>query len=192
MRVILSIMFTLLITSGVEANTNRDQLFPPLISSNTVDVKHVSTHKHTQHLKKVVKRHYNIAPITGPVGPIIPVETAAGITIQVADSLADKFKGFIKDLVEVMNYTPKQIHCFAKSGHVAHSRHYVGAACDFDQRGWGLTAPTMHHVASLAHKWGLRDGCEFKDCGHIDDGRVPSRLAAKHWPLMYRELGKGG
>jgi hypothetical protein len=29
----------------------------------------------------------------------------------------------------------------------------------------------MYHVGDLAAKWGLRDGCSFGDCGHIDDGK---------------------
>ena len=147
--------------------------------------------RHVVHRKRFRHHVSGSAIIRNPVGPVTEVETAAGITIKVAKSLAEKFQGFIKDIVEG-GYAPKQIHCFASGGHVQYSRHYVGAACDFDQRGWGLTAPFMYHVSALAHKWGLRDGCVFKDCGHIDDGMIPSRVASKHWPLTYKENNKGG
>ena len=147
-------------------------------------------HRHEQpiHSNAHARREKNHAPYTArnPVGPIVAVETAANITIRVADSLATQFKGFIKDLVED-GYTPKRINCFASSGHVTFSRHYVGAACDFDQRCWGCTVPQMHRVSALTKKWGLRDGCSFGDCGHIDDGKIPSKVAAKHWPVTLHE-----
>jgi hypothetical protein len=83
-------------------------------------------------------------------------------------------QAFIADLMEI-GYKPKQIHCFARGGHVRGSRHYSGNACDFDQRGWGKTARIMYHVSVLAKLHGLRDGGSFRDWGHIDDGLPLSR-----------------
>ena len=105
---------------------------------------------------------------------LVTVATAAGIDITVSKTMAPKMQGFIADLLEI-GYKPKQIHCFARGGHVRGSRHYSGNACDFDQRGWGKTAKMMYHVSVLAKLHGLRDGGSFRDWGHIDDGLPLSR-----------------
>lgn len=103
---------------------------------------------------------------------LVTIQTAAGIPIRVASDFAPKIEGFIRDIV-AMGYRPGKIHCYARGGHVSHSLHYSGHACDFDQHGWGKTASTMYRVAALASRWGLRDGCTFRDCGHIDAGFAP-------------------
>jgi hypothetical protein len=122
------------------------------------------------------------AAVTEPAshGGLVTIQTAAGIPITVASSAASRFQGFITDLV-ARGYRPRHIGCHAGSGHVANSNHYWGGACDFDQTGWGRTAGAMHSVADLAGKWGLRDGCSFRDCGHIDipTSRV-ARLGSHH------------
>jgi hypothetical protein len=120
---------------------------------------------------------------------MVTVHTAAGMSITVASSVAPKFEGFISDLV-ASGYQPKQVHCLASSGHVSHSNHYWGGACDFDQTGRGRTAARMYHVADLAKKWGLRDGCTFSDCGHIDVPRnisehIASRSGSRHSRYAY-------
>ena len=102
-----------------------------------------------------------------PRSGMVVVQTAAGIPIQVASAYADRFQGLISDLV-ASGYRPRTIHCHATGGHVRNSNHYRGAACDIDQRGWNRTAGPMYRVAGLAAKWGLRDGCSFRDCGHVD------------------------
>lgn len=115
---------------------------------------------------------------------IVTVPTAAGISITVASSFALKIQGFIADVV-ARGYQPKQIHCYARGGHVRNSLHYRGEACDFNQRGWGLTDGPMYHVADLAARHGLRDGCTFWDCGHIDSGSyMTARRRTKH-PSRY-------
>jgi len=101
-------------------------------------------------------------------------ETAAG-RITIACDLADKMQGFIRDVVARGFKGP--VHCLSYShSHVAHSLHFVGEACDFAQRGWGKTVRVMYHVRDLVAKWGLRDGCTFRDCGHIDSGRSVGRV----------------
>ena len=117
-------------------------------------------------------------------GGLERVETAAGITITVAADFAAPIKGFIGDLV-AGGYTPHQIHCYATGGHVRHSLHYSGHACDFDQRGWGKTAAPMYHVAALCRKWGLRDGGEFRDYGHIDSGSHLRRGSREAYKLSH-------
>jgi len=82
-------------------------------------------------------------------------------------------------------YRPRHIGCFARGGHVRHSRHYVGAACDFDQHGWGKTVRFMYtaraHQIIVAHDF--RDGREFGDQGHVDDGGT--RYAKRSYGSRY-------
>jgi hypothetical protein len=100
---------------------------------------------------------------------LVTVQTKAG-PITVASQLASRFVGFINALP----YTPRHVSCFARSGHVRNSRHYAGAACDIDQTGWGRTSKAMYHIGDLAARFGLRNGCSFGDCGHVDDGQAIS------------------
>lgn len=100
---------------------------------------------------------------------LITVPTAAGISVTVSPAFAPKVQSFVAALV-ARGYRPHSIHCAASHGHVRNSRHYSGNACDIDQTGWGRTRAPMYHVAGLAHSLGIRDGCSFRDCGHIDDG----------------------
>jgi len=95
----------------------------------------------------------------------VTVPSAAG-PITVAAEVAERFTGFIADVVA--RGFRGQVHCLAHGGHIRNSNHYWGGACDFAQRGWGLTVRPMYAVRDLAAKWGLRDGCSFRDCGHID------------------------
>lgn len=106
-------------------------------------------------------------PATVIRGGIITVQTAAGIPIKVASSAAGKFQGFIADIVAA-GYHPKEIGCYSW-GHMRHSLHHVGLACDFDQTARNRTVAFMYHVTAIAHRWGLFDGCEWRDrdCGHI-------------------------
>jgi hypothetical protein len=120
---------------------------------------------------------------TVPMG-LVTVPTAANIPITVASHLAVQFQSLIADLVTA-GYKPKRISCFATSGHVPNSRHYAGAACDFD----GSLSRSKFMRSSLAntliHRYHLRNGCSFycggvRDCGHVDDGRI-----TRHHPRTY-------
>lgn len=137
-------------------------------------------------LRSLIAAAAALAFVAAPArAELVTVPTAAGINIKVAKDVAAKFQGFIRDVV-ADGYRPKRIHCFSLSkSHVRHSAHKSGRACDFDQRGWGLTDRFMYHVRAIAEKWGLRDGCEFRDWGHIDARRsngkpcpTPGRRAA--------------
>ena len=102
-------------------------------------------------------------------GGLVTVQTAAGKTITVAASLAGQFQSLIQEFV-AHGYMPRRIGSFATHGHVPGSRHYAGAALDFDQCGFGCTVSFMRHARQMIVAHGLRDGCDFGDCGHVDDG----------------------
>jgi hypothetical protein len=147
----------------------------------TAKGRHHAAHRARHHRVAAHRRHHEAREASKAHRPrsygksgLETVQTAAGIPITVAASFASKIQGFISDL-KARGYQPRQIHCFASGGHVRHSLHYSGHACDFDQTGWGKTASAMYHVADLVRKWNLRDGGEFLDWGHIDDGPHLSR-----------------
>lgn len=121
------------------------------------------------------KGHRVRAHSLGGTGALVTVKAATGEMITVAASIEAQMTGFITDVVA--RGFRGRIRCYATGGHVRRSNHYWGGACDFAQRGWGKTAPVMYRVADLAAKWGLRDGCTFRDCGHIDAPRM--RLARR-------------
>lgn len=139
---------------------------------------------HRHHLRHRRRRVYD-HNLTYVPGGLVTVNTAAGIKITVAQSLAPRFIGFTKELVDD-GYKPHSISCWAPVGtHVPNSNHYHGGACDYDQTGWNRTARFMYHVGDIAKRWGLRDGCTFRrpDCGHIDDGQ---NIGWKHPNLITR------
>jgi hypothetical protein len=115
---------------------------------------------------------------------MVTVSTAAG-KITVASSIAERFQALIADFV-AHGYKPRSIGCLAHGGHVPHSRHYAGAACDFDQRGWGKTVAFMYSAHAIIARHGLRDGCSFGDCGHVDDG------GPVHYARRWRGSSFGG
>lgn len=123
-------------------------------------------HQHAAHLHHVARAHASISAAAG--FGIVTVPSAAG-SITVAGHLAPRWQALIADFVAA-GYRPRRIGCFARGGHVPNSRHYAGAACDFDQRGWGLTVPFMYRAHAIILRHGFRDGCSFNDCGHVDDG----------------------
>jgi hypothetical protein len=114
--------------------------------------------------------------------PYSVVQTKAG-PICVAAHVAEKFAAFINALP----YTPRYVSCWAPGGHISHSLHYVGEACDVDQSRRNGTSSAMYHVAGLAAQFGLRDGCSFGDCGHVDTGTA---IASRHHPLAYAKAGR--
>ncbi len=76
------------------------------------------------------------------------------------------------------------VNCAARPGtHVVGSLHYSGNACDMAQTGWGRTpARIMYHAGSIIAAHGMRDGCSFRDCGHIDMGYA---LARRSYHVRY-------
>lgn len=111
---------------------------------------------------------------------LVTVPTAAGIDIVVAPQFAAPMQSFIADIVAA-GYRPRRIKCFSLSRtHVPRSRHFTGEACDFNQHGWNLTDRFMYRVHAIAKRHGLRDGCSFGDCGHIDAGPTVARHRMPH------------
>jgi len=112
---------------------------------------------------------------------LVTVNSAAGsITVNAAH--VSQFVGAIADLVAAGFRGP--VHCYARGGHVRHSLHYTGEACDFAQTGRNRVASgagVMYHAHTILAHWGLRDGCTFHDCGHADTGRDFAALSPRHY-----------
>jgi hypothetical protein len=101
---------------------------------------------------------------------LVYAHTKLGHTYLVDQRNAWRFTGFINQL-ESEGRPIRFLGCFSRWGHVHHSLHHTGNACDIEQTGWGRTSyARMYRIRWMAHRWGLRDGCEFGDCGHIDTG----------------------
>ena len=117
---------------------------------------------------------------------LVTVRTAAG-PITIASDVAHKFTALIDDLVA--HGFRGRVHCFAAHGHVKHSLHYTGRACDFAQTGWNRTVRPMYSSTALIQAHGLRDGCTFrhprKDCGHVDAGLTRSPVV-KLWAYGHK------
>ncbi len=153
---------------------------------------HHRHHRHHYHHQQAYQApHYHAQSAQRPATAggasgfhIVTVQTAAG-RITVASHLAERFKALIADFVAA-GYKPRSVGCYASGGHVPNSRHYHGAACDFDQTGWGRTANFMYHAHAIIVKHGFRDGCSFNDCGHVDDG-LTTRYGGRH--AHYAERG---
>jgi len=151
-----------------------DRVCPNYLSTTPKVIERRTVHRHPPVARPVLPKARPVDASGNPGHGLVTVATAAGIDITLTEKMAPKMQAFIADLMEI-GYKPKQIHCFARRGHVRGSRHYTGNACDFDQRGWGKTANMMYHVSVLAKVHDLRDGGSFRDWGHIDDGLPLSR-----------------
>ena len=112
---------------------------------------------------------------------LVTVKSAAGsITVNAAH--VSQFIGAIADLVAAGFRGP--VHCYASGGHVRHSLHYTGEACDFAQLGRNRVASgagIMYRAHTILSHWGLRDGCTFHDCGHADTGRNFAAVARRRY-----------
>ena len=137
--------------------------------------RHYRHHRVSRPMSHGRRKHQ--AAHTAPLGNrgLVTIQTEAG-RITVASHLAPRFKALIADFAKA-GYHPRRVGCFATSGHVRHSRHYAGAACDFDgslSRSAFMRSETAHRII-VTH--GFRDGCSFRvhgirDCGHVDDGGI--------------------
>src|ERR1700692_548375 len=104
-------------------------------------------------------------------GGTVTIETAAN-PITVAAGIAGPMRDLIADLVA--DGFRAHATCLA-SGPMPGSLHHTGEACDFAQLSRNVVAPgagIMYHASSIIAAHGLRDGCSFHDCGHVDDGRM--------------------
>jgi hypothetical protein len=125
-------------------------------------------------------------------GGVVTVETAAN-PITVASDIAGPMRDLIGDLVA--HGFRGRVTCLA-SGHMRNSLHHSGNACDFAQLRRNVVAPgagVMYHASDIIAAHGLRDGCSFHDCGHVDSGRmlsaraqfVPEARHVRHYARRY-------
>lgn len=104
-------------------------------------------------------------------GGTVTIQTAAN-PITVSARIAGPMRALIADLV-AHGYRG-HVTCLA-SGHMPGSLHHIGEACDFAQLRRNVVAPgagIMYHASAIIAAHGLRDGCSFHDCGHVDSGRM--------------------
>ncbi len=114
-------------------------------------------------------------------GGVVTIQTAAN-PITVSSGIAGPMRDLIADLVA--HGFRGHITCQA-SGHMPHSLHHTGEACDFAQLSRNVVSPgagIMYHASSLIAAHGLRDGCSFHDCGHVDSGRMSFSARAQLTP----------
>ena len=133
----------------------------------------------SRHAVEPVRRHAG--------GSVVTVQTAAN-PITVSASIAGSMRALIADLVS--HGYRGHVTCLA-SGHMPHSLHHSGEACDFAQVGRNRVAAgadIMYHARSIIAVHGLRDGCSFHDCGHVDDGRMNFRARAQYIPGGVRHI----
>lgn len=130
-------------------------------------VRHVARH-HVAAVQRYQKTDY-VAPreARAPSG-IVHEKLADGQVIAVAAAYANRFVGFFNALFEREGHLPS-ITCLA-SGHMRHSLHHWGGACDVGQSARNVAWRPMYHVGSLATMYGLTDGASWRnpDAGHID------------------------
>lgn len=138
----------------------------PGSAKRTLEVRTRADKRAGRQVRQAARQHY--APATGGTpGGLVRVATAAG-PIEVNSGIADRMVGFIAE-VWARGFRGA-VHCYAPVGHVYMSTHHSGGGCDFAQRARGRTHSVMYRVADVAARWGLRDGCSFRDCGHVDGG----------------------
>lgn len=106
-------------------------------------------------------------------GGLAHVQTAVGIPITVSLAIKDRMLALIEEM-KAIGYVPHSIGCFAAHGHVPHSRHHSGNACDFDGSLSVARFFRTEQAEQLIAKHGLHSGCDYvlhgtRDCGHVDD-----------------------
>ena len=125
-------------------------------------------------------------------GGVVTIETAAN-PITVASDIAGPMRDLIGDLVA--HGFHGHVTCLA-SGHMPGSLHHSGNACDFAQLSRNRVAPgagVMYHASDIIAAHGLRDGCSFHDCGHVDSGAmlharaqfIPEVRHVRHYARRY-------
>lgn len=127
---------------------------------------------HYKHHRTVAHHHHRGGGDFYVCGGCVVRETKAG-KVAVSSSNGDRLVSAINALWDAG--FRGRVHCAASGGHIPGSLHYSGNACDMAQRGWGKTVAIMYHASAIIHQFGLRDGCSFSDCGHIDTGMALAR-----------------
>ena len=118
---------------------------------------------------------YRDRPAEHPTGSgLVTVQTAAGIAITCSPGFAVAAVALIADAV-AQGTRFSRITCYSRARtHVANSNHHSGNAMD--------TYPSIS--AELVRAHGLRSGCDFRDCPHVDNasnvGGVARWNSVKH------------
>ena len=98
---------------------------------------------------------------------LVTVHTAAGIDITCSTEFAPAAAGLIATAV-AQGIRFSRITCYSRAGtHVSGSNHHDGNAMD--------THPSI--PANLVRQAGLRSGCDFSDCMHVDNARNVGGMA---------------
>lgn len=110
---------------------------------------------------------------------------------------AEKFKGLFQDLVS-MGYNIGSPGCYSPTGHMRHSLHHWGGACDlFNQYARNrchLKQPPPQVQIEVAAKHGLTSGCGWRDrdCGHFDlSGIGPYAMISHRRHARVKKYAKG-
>jgi hypothetical protein len=180
---------------------------------------HVRRHASRRGSRRIARTHHrHIADANGN-SAFATLHTAAGLTAKVAASAANQFQGFIDaveadiipdmgvgNFVETITIKGNRISdlgCLARGGHMPHSKHYRGLACDFGQLKRNVsTDKFMYHVTEIAHEHGLTDGCEWgrrrgerftgPDCGHIEVPGPTRTMSASRHRHHHRHYARAG
>lgn len=84
-----------------------------------------------------------------------------------------QFQGLILDL-QSLGYRVGSPGCYSPTGHMHHSKHHWGGACDlfgqYARDRTRLRQPPPRVQMTLARKHGLISGCQWRnrDCGHFE------------------------
>lgn len=138
----------------------------------------LTTHPHHTH-----RIHHHHHPHLGYGGGATVCSRTGGCS-SVAGQLVGAFQAAINEF-EALGYAVGTPGCLS-AGHMAHSKHHSGAACDlFNQVARNRTAlrqPPPAVQIAVAARHGLTSGCEWRhpDCGHIEQ-----RTAYHAWRRSY-------
>jgi hypothetical protein len=114
------------------------------------------------------RRSASVDPSQGRTGYL--KTTMGGIEVTVAQRFAGPAAAVIAELIG-SGYQPKKLGSLSWArSHVSGSYHHRAEAIDVDQCGWGCTPAPKQVLRMIVARNGLRDGCEFRDAGHFDDG----------------------
>ena len=107
---------------------------------------------------------HTVSPSEAGRRGLVTVDVAGGHRITVSQAFSAPVTALIADL-DAKGYRFTRIKCFANHGeghHKSKSNHWNGDACDF----FG-----SHPPAEITRAHGLRSGCDFHDCMHVDNAR---------------------
>ena len=130
-------------------------------------------HRHRHHIAR--GDHHGIYKCAG----CVLRDTLAG-TVAVSRANGERLVSAINALWRAGFRGP--VHCAAPYGtHVRHSLHHTGDACDMAQTGRNrTTARIMYHASAILARFGVNDGCSFRDCGHISVGAREAFASRRH------------